>query len=265
MQIESVFAFLDIANPLVAWHVYRGAVVSSATVHESALSLWMTRYLEAVHAGKPRQERLCKEFELEQIRRREHAQAVSRLHGFFAFPDEETALRAGAAWTGRHFKADFLAELGLDRNSKASFYDAEWISNGLDSADPSWAHDYFEGKAFGEDPTWEILIDGKAIVFGTALREAAYETVKRVWPDSLPLLELARVGVELNSDIGLITPMLRDDKDGTEVVYCINMQDAKNETFLNRLAEFDGPKNTADLNYESDLIPPDLRRGFFRL
>lgn len=109
------------------------------------------------------------------------------------------------------------------------------------------------------------MVDGKAIVFGTALREAAHETVGRLWPDSLPLLELARVGVELNSDIGLITPMLRDDGGGPEVVYCINMDDAKNDDFLNRLAEFDGPKNTADLNHESDLIPPDLRRGFFRL
>lgn len=242
MQIESVFAFLDIANPLVAWHVYRGAVVSSAAAHESALSLWITRYLEAVHAGKPRRERLRKEFDLEQVRRREHAKSVSRLHGFFAFPDEETALRAGAAWTGRHFKPDFLAELGLVPDARSSCYDAEWISNEFHSSDLSWTRNYFEGRAYGADPIWEILIDGKAIVFGAELREAAYETVKRLWPDSLPLLELARVGVELNSEIGLITPMLRDDGEGPEVVYCINMQDANDEAFLNRLAEFDGPK-----------------------
>jgi hypothetical protein len=258
------FAYLNVTNPLVAWQVYRGTLVSSAAIHESALSFWMTRYLHAVRRGPDRAQRYRAELGVDELRRQEYPRAVSRLRGFFAFPDKPSAERAARKWQGP-FQADFLAEICILNGARVSRYDAEWITHKLDSPDRSWVAAYFGGEAYGDTPIWELLVEGKALVFGTELRKIAYETVRRVWPDSLAMLELARLGVELGSDIGLITPFLQTGEKGPEVTYIMNFKDAKDEDFLRRVGEFKGPKNVADLNANSDLIPPDLRGQFFRI
>ena len=106
---------------------------------------------------------------------------------------------------------------------------------------------YLRGEPSGEHPIWELLVDGRAVVFGTALREAAYGVVKRVWPRSLALLELSRVAVELGSDLGLITPMVLGPANDHRVDFAMNFVDATDEGFLKRFAEYDGPKHMADL------------------
>jgi hypothetical protein len=67
---------------------------------------------------------------------------------------------------------------------------------------------YLAGDAFDAEPLWELVVDGRANIYGTELRETAYEIVKATWPRSLALLELARLGPELGSDIGIITAMV---------------------------------------------------------
>jgi hypothetical protein len=103
------------------------------------------------------------------------------------------------------------------------------------------------------------------VVFGTQLREAAYEVVKRVWPKSLPLLELSRVAVELGSDLGVITPMVLGEPNNYRVDFAMNFADATNPDFLERFSRYDGPKNTNDLGPESELVLPDLRPYGFKL
>jgi hypothetical protein len=77
------------------------------------------------------------------------------------------------------------------------------------------------------------------------------------------LLELARVGLELGSDLGLIAAMMVATEGAVSVNYAMNFVDATNPEFLQRFAHFDGPRNTADLSAESDLVLPDLRdQGF---
>jgi hypothetical protein len=94
-----------------------------------------------------------------------------------------------------------------------SRHDAEWISKRLDDASADWMRAYLRGEAAGPDPVWELVVDGRGLVLGTELRKAAYEVVKATWPRSLALLELARLGVELDSDLGLIVPMaVRDER-----------------------------------------------------
>jgi hypothetical protein len=199
------------------------------------------------------------------VRQREYPAAISRLGGFYVFPDEESALRAGQTW-GVGFRREHLSELTLRPGARTSRYDSEWITQRLESnGDLSWVGNYFAGNALGPDPIWETLVDGRALVLGTDLRKVAYETVKRIWPTSLPLLELARVGVELNSDLGLISALLLKDGDRLRVGYAMNCKDAKDEAFLERFWAFEGPKNTEDLTPDSELILPDLRQAHFYL
>lgn len=201
---------------------------------------------------------------LEQTRRAHFPDAVSRLTGFYVFPNEESALAASKRWNSPGFHEDLLAEVAIDPASTVSRYDAEWITHHFQSSDLQWMGDYFAG-APTTDPVWECLIDGRALVFGKSLRETAYETIKATWPRSLALLELARVGAELNFDLGLITAMLFNADTKLEVRYAMSFIDAENPDFLKRFGEFQGPRNENDLTPKSELVQPDLTSRRFML
>ncbi|MET0559839.1 MAG: hypothetical protein ABW065_14420 [Solirubrobacterales bacterium] len=265
-----VHAFLDVNDPFVAWQVYRGAVVSSANAHATSLSLWTAEYLRALSEGDTRQRWFETELAIEQLRVRAYPRVVSRLRGFFAFPDRLSAVRAAEAWPGRRFDPAYLAELFVLDGARISRHDSNWISRESAATDGSWIDAYLAGEQGGRHPIWELLVDGRAVVFGTELRERAYETVRQAWPDSLALLEIARLGGELGSDLGLIAPMvLGDPGNGREVAYCVDMRDAKNESFLERLRqhrESGGAMNWEDLDVGADTFTvPDLTNRSFRL
>lgn len=57
----------------------------------------------------------------------------------------------------------------------------------------------------------------------------------------MSLLEMSRVGVELGSDLGLITPMVVGVPDDRRVEFTMSFGDASNQDFLQRLTAFDGP------------------------
>ena len=183
-----------------------------------------------------------------------YAESVSRLASFYVFEDVMSAERAMRRWSGS-FRKELLAEVGLRPGFTASRHDAEWITRHLEADDsPEWMHAYLRGEAACADPFWELLVAGRGLVFGKPLREAAYDVVKATWPDSLALLELSRVGVELDSDLGLITAMIFGRGTELEVQYAMNFADATDAAFLARFAEFDGPRNTAYLRPDSRLV-----------
>ena len=114
----------------------------------------------------------------------------------------------------------------------------------------------------GESPLWELLVEGRGFVLGTRVRERAYETVKRTWPGSLGLLELSRVAVELDSDLGLISPFLTIDSNKVRLTLQLSFADANDPAFLERFSKYQGPKNTRDLNASASLVVPDLTHHF---
>jgi hypothetical protein len=260
-----VFCILRISDPLVAWLVYRGELVSSAEVHERALSFWTAGYL-AAQSTPERSLRFWNELELERLRREQYPEKVSRLSGFYLFEDMVSARRAMDRWGGS-FRPELIAEVELRPGFTKSRHDAEWISRHLGSKDsPSWMHSYLRGEQASAEPIWEVLVSGRGYVLGKSLREVAYKVVKETWPRSMALLEVARVGVELDSDLGLIAAMIcGQGSTNLEVKYAMNSIDMTNEHFLARLAAFDGPKNTADVPPDFELVLPDLRDRDFRL
>jgi hypothetical protein len=86
-----------------AWQVYRGALASSAIAHESALSLWLAEYLRSLWQRPERQGQFQTEIAIERVRERRYPRVVSRLRGFYAFPDELSAVRAAETWPGHRF------------------------------------------------------------------------------------------------------------------------------------------------------------------
>ena len=252
---REAFVYVDVDDPLVAWLVYRAEMFSTTALPKGALSLWATRYMigRGAGAGGFRDEE-----HLELVRAKAFPDVVSRLTGFYVFPTQEAADRA-VIWGGA-FKREYLAKVALMPDSRVSKHDAEWIRRGPGRRPAEeWMPGYLRAEPKGDSPHWELVVDGRALVLGTDLRERAYETVRATWPRSLPALELARVAVELGSDLGLITALAVEDPAGVRITYVMNFKDATSPAFLERLAAFDGPKNHADFGPGWGLVVPDLR------
>lgn len=255
------FAFLNMDKPWIAWLVYRGEMVSPKASNTQALSAWHAYHLiDAAHSGQ-RTAYYRREMELERVRRDSFPGKVSRLSGLYFFEDVESAKSAGQRWDG-NFREEHLAEIEIVGEPLVSRYDSEWITHNMGSTDSSWMSSYLSGCQMGENPLWELLIEGRGFILGTRVRERAYDTVKRIWPRSLGLLELSRVAVKLNSDLGLICPFLTLDSDRVRLTLQISFADAQDPGFLDRFSKYDGPKNTADLNASADLVCPDLSDHF---
>ncbi len=262
-EVTTAIACLNIDDPLVAWLVYRGEMVSARQIEEQAMSSWTAGYLKALGPDSLR-ERYAAELALDRLRREKFPNVVSRLEGFYLFADHDSAKMASEFWPAG-FPSARLAEVGLDPDARWSRHDAHWITRhlGASGRDLSWMDAYLGGDPSGPQPMWELVVDGRAFVFGTELREQAYEVVKATWPRSLGALELARLGVELGSDLGLITALAVGDSKLVRVDYYLNFVDAEDPDFLRRLGEFDGTRRYADLGLNSELVVPDLRhRGF---
>jgi hypothetical protein len=259
------FIYLDINHPLVAWETYRGILISANQIendeekHPSMMLAGMIRVNNNT--------RLANELLIEQIRSNEFPEKVSRLQGLFLFRDIESAQKA-TAWGGFFIKEN-LVEVDAYTEIEPKKLDANWIThlkrhNGIiteDSIDD--IRKYWSGEPFDSNPCWEYLINGSIKIIGTTVRKRAYELIKKSMPTSLGFLELSRLALLLNSDLGHCIPWIRRvSPTEFELCFIMDFKDAKSEVFLKKLESYNGPKNTGDLNPTSNLVPPDLRQFF---
>ncbi len=251
-----VYSYLNINDPWIAWLVYRGELVSANQANAQAISVWHARQLLS-NAQAARISRYTKELAIDSVRQENFPTAISRLRGLYVFPDRCTAESISTRWDGQ-FSPDLLAEINLRDGVRLSRYDSDWITFDFQKQEESWATSYFSGIQRSSNPVWELLVEGRAVVLGTEIRERAYEVVKRTWPQSLGLLELSRVAVEVGSDLGLIAPVVWLDRDILHMRLMINFEDANCEQFLARLRNFKGARNTRDLKATTELCTPDL-------
>jgi len=117
-------ASLNIADPLVAWLVYRGEMVSSGRAHESTLSFWLMRSLSAEVSARHRDARFQDELVLEARRAQQYPHVVSRLRGFYVFDTNASAQAAIEDWGGS-FRQNTLADVGILPGSRISRHDAQ--------------------------------------------------------------------------------------------------------------------------------------------
>jgi hypothetical protein len=160
-----------------------------------------------------------------------------------------------------NFKKEHLAEVAIVGNPTVSRYDSRWLPK-IRNGQAEHIRNYLSGMPMTREPRWEILVEGRGFVLGTEVRMLAYKTVKEKWPESLGMLELSRVAVELGSDFGLSCAFLSVSGDKAQLSIKLNFNDARKPEFLEKLGKYKGPKNTADLNSSVSLILPDLRDQF---
>jgi hypothetical protein len=245
------FAYLDIDHPVVAWGAYRGVMVSAhaeARPPEAPVSMMFAGMIQ--HENNAR---LHNEFLIERVRAEKFSQQVSRLTGMYFFTDVAQA-EAALPWGG-HFRTENLAELEVHPVGPFRKVDANWIThakldgNGrIDTAATEWIEKYWAGEPFSDSPVWETIVDGRAIILGTELRQRAYNHVAQAFPNALDTLEVARLAAAVDSDLGQTTAWItRTAADRFRLAYYLDMRDAEKPEFLGRLGKHEGPRNLKDL------------------
>jgi hypothetical protein len=251
------FVYLNLEHPLCAWATYRGSLVCPPS-EAGFLSVWTASTL-----GADTPTPLNRELSLETVRQSNFPKRVSRLRGIFCFLDLQSAERAHA-WGG-HFRQENRAELHLgEAGPIRDRLDANWISFAkrdehghiLDSE----CNKYWSGEAYpSREPIWETLIDGRAAVLGTDIRNRAYSIIKSKFPESLCFLEIGRLAGWMGYDLGNISAFLKDAGNDLELTYLMDMKDADKPEFLEALKQLmasDHPVNRADMD-------PFLSKGTF--
>jgi hypothetical protein len=274
MLSTDAYAFLNITDPLCAWATYRGKLVCAPS-EPGFLSVWTAGTMRADNPA-----RIDREFKLEHTRLAQFPDRISRLRGMFCFLDIASAEHACASWASSadHFRAEYLAELHLgEAGPKRDRLDSNWITHAPENEEGfltgiAWIPSYWAGEPYpNATPIWETLVEGRMIVLGTSLREQAYAAIKRRFPDSLTLLEIARQAAWVGSDLGNICAWLRQDGAALVLKYYMDMRDAENPDVLGALEQLKRsghPINWADMAphiaQDSFGRVPDLRPFGFR-
>ncbi|WP_397409009.1 hypothetical protein [Polaromonas sp.] len=243
------FMYIDVENPLVAWNVYRGVLVSQKLVQLSTGDTPTQAF--SMNVAKIFMDRdwsrLTFEYELEAVRASEFSACVSRLHCIFVFSDADSALAAArdASWGG-HINEEFLTDVGVSAAPSYTRVDANWVSWMLQAqqrGDVEWRDGirlYWSGHACPHfpQPIWEVLLDGAVTIWGTALRQRAYEVTKQRSPASVCMLEQSRLAASLGSDLGHISAFLTTENGKQLLSFYIDMRDAHNRAYTDRLAAY---------------------------
>lgn len=258
----NAYAYLDISRPVVAWNVCRSVLASPSRVVQGALSIWQTGYLENLAVTGRVSPMFALEMQLEEVRRLHFPDSPSRLASLYMFNCIQCALEA-SAW-GSKFATENLAGLFVSEDANVSQHDAEWITHGNRPDD--WMFRYWRGEQRDSKPIWEMLVDGKANVLGTALRTRAWHNIANEWPGALRLLDLARIAAELGYDIGLITAYATRNDDVLKVGHIVNVGKIDDPAFLETFSAYEGPRNVGPPRDGEPLWTlPDLRNVEFEL
>jgi hypothetical protein len=257
------FAFLDLDHPVVAWGAYRGVLVSANVEYrppQCPVSMMFAGIV--LHQNNVR---LQNELLIERHRQLHFPNCTSRLAGMYFFEDRVTAEQA-CEWGG-HFSSENLAEFELFPSEAYSRHDANWISYAplckagrIESE--GWIAKYWSGEVYpGRAPVWELLVQGRAVICGTELRERAYKVVLGKFPESVSILEISRIAAHVGSDLGHVSAWaIREDDGSLTCSFFLDMRDADRPEFLERVRQYNGPRNYKDLAVGGEYFGvPDFR------
>jgi len=245
------YAYLDIEHPVVAWGVYRGVLVSAQASTAPPNCPVSLMFAGIVHYKS--NVRLQNEIIIDAVRASQFPSRTSRLAGMYFFTDSAQAAKA-ESWGG-HFRPENLGEVEVHPVGEVTRVDSDWITyaetdrlGNLDTSDLSWIERYWAGEPHGSTPVWETIVQGRAVVFGTKLRERAYNVLARDFPSALDTLEMARLAAEVGSDLGQTGAWItQSEPDRLRLDYYLDMQDGHNPELHERLRAYGGPRNYRDL------------------
>jgi hypothetical protein len=182
------------------------------------------------------------------------------MHGIYLWPSEADAIRCESKWReseGQHFDRNCLVEVGFSY-SNLTRVDTQWIDNfllnndvSLDRNDLTWAHRYWRGDQWDESPHWELIAEGRGVIWGTTLRMKALKRVETSWPNLLGQLELARIAAELGSDLYTMAPFVFAKEDGVwRVDFLIDARD-ENADFMAKAGSFIRSTDRSAINWNA--------------
>jgi hypothetical protein len=231
MKNVTLYAYLDISNPMVEWEVAIGRIKSNCDPLREpyGVSLWFYNNLKN-KLNDNRVSELINEFRLEIVRNRYFPNAVSRMRGVFFFETLEAAKDILSCWRGNRFNPAFISSVNFSA-SNLTKVDSEWITQKLRILDNDldWMRSYWAGDSYWNNPMTEIIASGIGLVTNIDLRKMAYERIIKREPLASKLLAFSAAkffyGVET---AGLTVPFIV--KKGVKLVgnYYINMRAFEN-------------------------------------
>jgi len=180
----------------------------------------------------------------------------------YFFDERSLALRTSEGW-GPHFKEENLFALAVTPRGKVDRFDSDWITHAdydasgrLELGSYDRIDQYWRGIPASDQPAWELLCDGLAIVLDDDARKRAYEVVKREFPDCLLAIEISRLACETSgSPAGMITPWLSNMGDNTiDLAYWFRDEELREQDTIAALSQHPNSGNLVNLWHESDSI-----------
>lgn len=193
-QQITLYAYMNIDNPMVAWEVAIGRVRSACdnTRDEFGISLWQYGLLSKYsRCGFDR--RFLNELQLESLRQKAFPDQVSRLKGVYFFESAKDACVALDRWDIKGRQREYICEVQFSANN-ITRVDSEWITSFLQSEGVDWMPGYWRGETLGIAPLTEVLASGSGVIHDGSFRAKAYKKVMEISPYSTFLLAAASVG-----------------------------------------------------------------------
>jgi hypothetical protein len=245
---DFAFVYLDIDFPPIAWLVYRGIIQSpkEPAARSGELSWFLTNTIR-----RGLESTLRREGALEGYRVKEFPMHVSRLACVYAYPTVEMAARGESGLD--KFRQENLVAIEPSQSDFASeIHDSNWISD-FDALPLETAQCYWKGE-LTKQPLLEYLLKGRFVILGASVRARAYEVIKRRDPNSLAILELARLAAIFDSDLGRCFSWIKREGDRLIVSYSIVYSEQEGLEILDEACK----RRDSDPNFEinwSDLEP----------
>lgn len=255
MLKTDAWAYLNVRHPVCAWAAYRGVLVSAPT-DPGFVSVWSASLLKADNSAWVR-----REVNLEVERQRYFPNLISRLSGMYCFSDlrsAELALAWGSA--SNHFRVQNFVELSLaEATFSGARHDANWI---IFPTSRIWQRQYWQGLPHPDhDPVWEVLALGRLYILGTDLRETAKGLLTRRFPDSVVLLETARIAAWIGSDLGNVAGFLQDRGENVRLDYAVDMRQAHDRQLAEKMR---GVTMVQGVPIDADVFKNSLEIGAFK-
>lgn len=232
MKNLTLYAYLNIDHPMVAWEVAIGRVrsVCDRNSESFGVSLWQYSLLSS-YVTEGTSNKFLNELLLEQVRQNIFPSCVSRLSGVFFFKDKDTALAAIERWRLPKSRSQYITPVNFSATTITEL-DSEWITSFLKSKPTNleWMTNYWSGKTLGENPLVECIASGIGLVQDMELRELAYKKIMEKWPTSTPLLAVAACGfgIAKMEDIGLMRAALISEEEDLKGSFWVNINDINN-------------------------------------
>lgn len=226
MDRTTLFAYLDIDRPMVAWETAVGRIQSAGANGPGGfgISHWMFNHLRAL-AYQGATQKILAEFRLEQARMSRYPNCVSRLHGVYFFESRSDAETAIDRWGLPNHYQRYVSAVEFEATAMTAV-DSEWITwNLLSPNGTDWMDAYWSGESAGESPLTEILAVGRGTILNTELRSEAYELIYNLWPESTPLLAAAACAFACKNfrEVALVKPGILTTDEGLAGNYFIYM------------------------------------------